>query len=504
MPARVALVGAGPGDPGLLTCRGRELLQRCDCVLHDSLVNPRILALAPPEAVRIDVGKRGGLASPSQEAITAQLVALAAHHRLVVRLKGGDPFLFGRGGEEAAALAAAAIPFEIVPGVTSGTGVPAYAGIPITHRAAASAVAFVTGHRQAGQSEPDWSTFARIETLVLYMGMHRLAQNCAALIAHGRAPETPACTIQWGTYPRQRVVLGTLATLPDLVAQAGLGAPAITVVGEVCRYRERIRWFDDLTQRPLSGRRLLVTSSPEQASHLADLLEAQGAETLRAPLTRILPAEDPRPLDAALLATDLAWIAFTSANAVRAVWDRLQAQGRDARALAPLRLAAVGSATAAALASHGLRADLVPASASGLDLAEALARHHPPAAILLPQASNARGELAQRLRAAGWQVRTVEAYRAVPGAWAPDPALWEGLDGVTLTSGAAVARLLAAFGAEQLRRRVAQGVRVYAIGPQTAHAWTAAGLPPPRLAAAATTEALVAAILTDLGPASAA
>ncbi|MBA2480073.1 MAG: uroporphyrinogen-III C-methyltransferase, partial [Planctomycetes bacterium] len=241
----VYLVGAGPGDPGLLTCRARDLLVACDCVVHDYLVNPVILDLVPAGAARHNVGKRGGSSSISQSEINRMIVSLASSHSRVVRLKGGDPFLFGRGGEEAVALAEAGIHFEVVPGVTSGTGVPAYAGIPVTHRAASSAVAFVTGHQQAGSdTDLDWSSFARIETLVLYMGVHRLAENCAALIAAGRSADTPACAIQWGTYAHQLVVTATLGTLAREVAAAGLGAPAITVIGDVVSYREKIRWFD--------------------------------------------------------------------------------------------------------------------------------------------------------------------------------------------------------------------------------------------------------------------
>ena len=227
---RVWLVGAGPGDPGLITVRARELLLRCDCVVHDQLVNPALVAQAPAEAPRHDVGKRGGATSRPQDEINALLVDLARRHRCVVRLKGGDPFVFGRGGEEALALARAGIAFGVVPGVTSGVAVPAYAGIPVTHRAASSAVVFVTGHQRRDDPEPpamDWAAFAQVETVVLYMGMHKLAENCAALIEHGRAAETPAAIIQWGTYPRQRVVTGTLATIPKIAHDAGIGAPAV-------------------------------------------------------------------------------------------------------------------------------------------------------------------------------------------------------------------------------------------------------------------------------------
>ncbi|MBN8526853.1 MAG: uroporphyrinogen-III C-methyltransferase, partial [Planctomycetes bacterium] len=272
----VALLGAGPGDPGLLTVRAAELIGRADCIIHDYLVGPRILALVPASAVVHNVGKRGHDTSKSQASINELLVDCARRHRRVVRLKGGDPFVFGRGGEEAQVLAAAGIAFEIVPGITSGIAVPAYAGIPITHRAASASVAFVAGHLQDGPGV-DWAAFARVETLVLYMGMQHLAEHCAALIAHGRAPDTPAASIQWGTLPRQRCVVGTLATLPQLTREAGLGAPAITVVGDVVRYRETISWFDN---RPLWGRRVLVTRAAEQGGRLAAAIEDLGAEAV--------------------------------------------------------------------------------------------------------------------------------------------------------------------------------------------------------------------------------
>lgn len=497
-PGTVYLVGAGPGDPGLLTCRGRELIAGCDCLVHDWLVNPLITALAPEGAERHDVGKRGGAESTSQERINELLVRLARTHRRIVRLKGGDPFLFGRGGEEAAALADAGIPFEVVPGVTSGTGVPAYAGIPITHRAASSAVAFVTGHRKAGEAgDIDWSTFARIETLVLYMGMHRLAENCAALIAHGRDAATPAAAIQWGTYPRQRVVVGTLATLPGLVAEAGLGAPAITVVGEVVRWRERIRWFDHPASRPLFGRRVLVTRARDQASALAAQLRALGADVVEAPVARFAPPEDVSALDAAL--GDLAgtaWTAFTSANAVRFTWERLRALGRDARAFGSCRIAAIGAATAHALAARGVSADLLPATADAEGLAAALTAASPPGRILLPQADNARVALARALSAAGWQVRAVTAYRAVP--LVPDIAAAERFDAVTVASSATAERLVRVLGADGLARLLASGTRFYAIGPQTAAAMSALGMPPAATASDASVAGLVVAVAGDL------
>jgi uroporphyrinogen III methyltransferase/synthase len=497
----VYLVGAGPGDPGLLTCRARELIEGCDCLVHDYLVSPVILALAPESAALHDVGKRGGAESTSQEAINELLVELARSYRRVVRLKGGDPFLFGRGGEEAGALAAAGIAFEVVPGVTSGTGVPAYAGIPVTHRAASSAVAFVTGHRKAGEAEPDWASFARIETLVLYMGMHRLTQNCRALIEHGRSPETPAAAIQWGTYPRQRTVVGTLANLPELVAEARLGAPAITVVGDVVRWRERIRWFDHPDRRPLFGRRVLVTRARDQASELATALRRFGAEAVEAPLARYEPPGDHAQLDAELdRLGSFAWCAFTSANGVRFALERLRARGRDARAFGACRIAALGHATAEALASRGLRADLVPEHADSAMLGKALIAASAPGEILLPQADNARPTLREALAAAGWRVTAVTAYRAVT---LPPPfdLVVEPLDAVAFASSATVERFVAACGDEGVRAIMGRGCRFYAIGPTTAATMAALGLPLAAMAEEASVDSLVEAIARDLAQA---
>jgi uroporphyrinogen III methyltransferase/synthase len=498
----VWLVGAGPGDPGLITVRGRELLATCDCVVHDYLVSPEILDLVAPAAVRHDVGKRGRSTSAKQEDINALLVDCGRSHRQVVRLKGGDPFLFGRGGEECAALAAAGVPFAVVPGVTSGTGVPAYAGIPVTHRASSSAVVFVAGHQQkpsAGETvEPiDWATFAKVETIVLYMGLYRLAANCAALVAAGREATTPVAVIQWGTYHRQRTVTGTLADIGARVEAAGLAAPAITVVGDVVRWREQIRWFDDTAQRPLWGRRVLVTRASAHAGNLAQLLSDAGAEILHLPLARHEPALG-EALSAAV-AAPADWIGFASVNAVDAVCAQLEADGRDLRALAGRRLAAIGPATAAALRRHGLRADLVaePATADGLaDALATVAR----GAILLPRADNGRDVLADRLREAGWRVRTVVAYRTVPEPIAPAVLDGPAPHAISLASAATVSRLVEAIGRPRLDAWIAGGTRLYAIGPQTAAAAEQLGLAVAAQAAAASVEALVAAIAGDLAP----
>ncbi len=492
----VHLVGAGPGDPGLLTVRATELLALCDCVIHDYLVNPAILQLIPAAVPRIDVGKRGHADSVSQDAINAQLVTSAGEHRCIVRLKGGDPFLFGRGGEEADHLATAGVPFTIVPGVTSGIAVPAYAGIPITHRAKSSAVVFATGHRRPGADDSEhWRALAHIETIVLYMGMQKLADLTAAVIAHGRSPDTPAAVIQWGTYGRQRTCT---ATLRDIAAKAhaeGLGAPAITVIGDVCAYRERIRWFDN---RALSGKRILVTRARSQASALSQQLSALGAEVIEVPLATISGPVSVAELDQLCASSAPDWLAFTSANAVEHWWTRLRALGRDGRSLAGCQVAVVGEGTAAALRERGLHPDLIADPAQAASLAQQLLTAGPERAhIALPQADNARPILADTLRAGGWHVTTVVAYRAVPIA-EPDLSECVQLHAATFASAATAERLVAALPPAQLAELLRCGLRCFAIGPETAAAMHRCGLPVHGIADRADPAALAQVVALDL------
>jgi uroporphyrinogen III methyltransferase / synthase len=474
---RVFLVGAGPGDPGLLTLRADQLLRSCDCVVYDYLVNSVILDRVPASAERVYVGKRGHSDSITQDEINAKLVELARRHRQVVRLKGGDPFLFGRGGEEADALAKAGIAFVVVPGVTSGVAVPAYAGIPITHRAASSAVVFATGHQQPGKdNEPHWEALARIETIVLYMGMQKLGDLCAALIRHGRAADTPVCVIQWGTYAKQHSVEGTLATIAAEAERAGLGAPAITVVGDVVRYRERIRWFDN---RPLTGRTVVVTRSRDQASELAGLLSDAGARVIECPLLRQAPPENWDALDIAF--SDLRrydWVAFTSANAVRFCIGRLRERGLDARTFAGCRIAAVGTATAKALADVGIIADVLPTSFSGAELAKELLRAGPDRPrVLLPQADNAASTLCDALTRATAMVTAVVAYRNLPET--PDIDLTnEPVDAVTFASSNTAERFVTTVGPAILNALRKQGCQWFAIGPETAATMQRLGIDP--------------------------
>jgi uroporphyrinogen III methyltransferase/synthase len=406
----VSLIGAGPGDPGLLTLRGAETLAAADVVVYDYLANPALLAHARPGVEQAYVGKKAGSHTLSQDEINALLVERGLAGQRVARLKGGDPFVFGRGGEEALALVKAGVPFEVVPGVTSAVAAPAYAGIPVTHRGLASSLAVITGHEDPSKEETalDWSRLAiGVDTLVCLMGVGHLPQIVEQLVAHGRPADTPVALVRWGTTPDQQTVSGTLADIVDRVRAAGLKPPAVTIVGPVAGLRQRLRWFED---RPLFGQRILVTRTRQQASALSAQLRAQGAEAIELPTIRIAPPEDWAPLDRAI--TELPnfdWIVFTSVNGAGYFWARLEAAGLDARALHGLRLAAIGPATAAELAAHGLRADYVPdeyaaqAVAAGLGDVRGMR-------VLLPRADIARPALADLLGEGGAEVVEISAY----------------------------------------------------------------------------------------------
>jgi len=511
---RVYLVGAGPGDPGLLTLRGREVLAMADVVVFDALVSERLLEHAPPAAERIYVGKHASHHTLEQEEINRLLVDRALAGATVVRLKGGDPMVFGRGGEEALALAEAGIPMEIVPGVTAGVAAAAYAGIPVTHRRLASAVAFVTGHEAdpsfAAAALPlrredaktasalDWDALARWPgTLVFYMGVATLPAIAANLIGRGLAAETPAAVIHRGTTPRQKVVAGTLAALPRLAEEAGIGPPALIVVGRVVALRDRLAWFE---RRPLFGRRIVVTRARAQASVLTAHLESLGAEVIEAPAIRIEPPEDPTALrEAARTPQAFDWIVLTSASGVDALFDALAAEGLDARALAPCRMAAIGPATAARLASRGIRADLVPETFTAAAVIAALAARQTLAGVrvLLARADIAPKEPADALAARGAIVREVVAYRTVSdfsNSGSVAAALDRGeVDWLTFTSSSTVKNFLDGVGADRIR---ASRARIASIGPTTSATLRQAGLEATVEAEEHTIPALVEAIVT--------
>jgi len=448
------------------------------------------------------VGKRADRHTLPQPEINALLIERARAGRTVVRLKGGDPFVFGRGAEEALALAEAGVPFEVVPGVTAGVAAPAYAGIPVTHRDHASALGLVTGHAAAGKTEDplDWPALARWPgTLVFYMGVRTLGRICDRLVAAGKDPETPAAAVRWGTTARQRTLVGTLASLPALAEGADLRPPAILVVGEVVGLRERLAWFE---RRPLFGRRIVVTRARAQASRLTRRLEALGAEAIEAPAIRIEPPTDPAPLtEAARAAAEgrFDWIVFTSANGVDAFFEALAARGLDARALARTRIASIGPATTERLASRGIRADLQPPAYTGAAVAEALGQRADlaGAAVLLPRADIAPPQLAEALAAAGASVTDVAAYRTVPdpeGARAATEALAaRQVDWITFTSSSTVRFFVEAVGLDAVR---ASGARLASIGPTTSATLRDLGLEPTVEAAEHTVPGLVAAILS--------
>lgn len=494
MTGTVYLVGAGPGDPGLLTLRAAELMERADVLVYDALVSPAIMERAP-HAERVYVGKRGGEHHRTQEQINAILVGLAGKHRTVVRLKGGDPFVFGRGGEEALVLAQAGIPFEVVPGVTAGIAAPAYAGIPVTQRGMAASVAFVTGHEDPTKpdTDVDWAHLARgVGTVVFYMGVGKMADNFRRLIEHGRAPDTGAAAIEWGTYPRQRTVSGTLETLPAIAKEAGIGAPSLIVVGEVVSLRDELGWWD---RRPLSGRRIVVTRARAQASEFAAALEALGAEVVQFPVIRIAPAADPEPLRrAAAQAGSFDWIVFTSANGVERFWYALAEQKCDARSLGGVRVCAIGPATAAELERRGVTPDLVPDEFVAESAVRALLAAAPVhgARILLPRAEVARAVLPDSLRSAGAEVVEVAAYTTVQdgtGAERVRAMLDRGeVDAVTFTASSTVRNFVELIGAEIGRAKVAS------IGPVTSATARELGLAVDVEAAEFTTPGLVQAL----------
>lgn len=501
----VYLVGAGPGDPGLLTVRGRELLAHCDAIAADALANPAIVAAARRANVGVevhDVGKRGGSGeSASQTGINDLLIRLAREGKRVVRLKGGDPLVFGRGSEEAQALAAAGIAFEIVPGVTAGVAAPAYAGIPVTHRGVATSVTFVTGHEDPAKAETqtDWAALARAGgTIVLYMGVKTLPRIAAALIGGGMAADTPAAAVQWGTHPRQRTLVATLATISDEIARAGLGAPVITVVGRVVALRHEIAWFDRL---PLFGRRIVVTRASAQATGLRDALAAQGADVLELPALRVEPLDPAALADAVQRLSDYRWIVLTSQNAVGLLWDSLRAAELDARALSSVRIACVGSATRDALLARGLAADVMPARFVAEAVLEAMASRADVGGsrVLYVAAEGARRVLPDGLRALGCGVDVVTAYRTVSdGAGGEElcGALARGeVDAVTFASASAVRGYVEAVGPDLARRALA-----VTIGPVTTEAVRAAGIPLAAEAESASIDALVSSLVATFAP----
>jgi uroporphyrinogen III methyltransferase / synthase len=484
----VHLVGAGPGDPGLLTVRALELIGAADTILYDRLIPVMALDGARADAELIYVGKQGRGPQMPQEQIDRLLVERASAGKRVVRLKGGDPFVFGRGGEEALVLREAGIPFEVVPGVTSGVAAPAYAGIPVTHRERSSAVALITGHEDPGKPESaiDWPALAAFPgTLVFYMGVKQLPRIAARLIAGGRAADEPAAVIERGTLPGQRTVVATLATIAERAAAERIGPPSITLVGPVAALREAgIRWFE---QRPLHGRTVAVTRAREQASGLAARLRELGAEVVETPVIRIVPLAPPAPDPSGY---DL--ICLTSPNGVRLLFDRLADAGLDARALHGVCVAAIGPATARALRAHGVLADVLPERAVAESLVEALG-DAPVRRALIARARVARDVLPDALRARGAEVDVLELYETVAEPLSADQLeAVRRADYVTFSSASTVANLLGAAGGT-----LDTDARLASIGPVTSDALRAHGLEPHAEAERHDVDGLLAALVAD-------
>jgi len=475
----VYLVGAGPGDPGLLTLRGADLLGRAEVVIYDHLASNRLLDLAPPHAIRICAGKSSGHCTLGQDQINALLLEHGQAGRVVVRLKGGDPLVFGRGAEEAEHLAHHGVRFEIVPGVTAGVGVTAYSGISVTHRGVSSAVAFVTGHGdpeadeearsvRVDRSRLDWSALARFPgTLVVYMGVTHLAAICRTLLKSGKDGRTPAAVIESGTLPAQRVFEGTLATIAEEARGHDVHPPALLVVGAVVERRRELLWYDSL---PLFGQRIVVTRPMEEAVRTAPGLEALGAEVLLAPTVQILPVADPGPLDHAIgRLAEFEWLVFTSGNGVRFFLERLLSLGRDLRAIGHLKLAAIGPATAQSLARYHLRADLVPDSYRSEALAEALALQAAGRRILLARADRGRALLKEELEKVA-DIHQVSVYQNADAENVPElvaQRIGSGtVDWITLTSSAIATRLHALL-PEAARSLVGRQIRLASLSPVT-------------------------------------
>jgi uroporphyrinogen III methyltransferase/synthase len=496
---RVYLVGAGPGDPGLLTLRGRQLLGRADVVVYDYLAGESLLAYAPPQAQRLYVGKQAADHTMPQDQINALLIRLAKEGQCVVRLKGGDPYVFGRGGEEALALVEAGIAFEVVPGITSGIAGPAYAGIPVTHRSLAGNFGVVTGHETPDKegSDLDYEALARWRgTLAFYMGVKNLPAICDGLISGGLDPDTPAAVIQWGTTSRQRVVAGTVADLPRRAEEARIQPPAIILVGKVVSLRQKLNWFEG---RPLFGRRIVVTRSRRQGSDLAESLADLGAEVIELPTIRIVPPEDSSPLRKA--AADIGnfdWIVFTSVNAVDAFFEALHKTGQDSRALAGTKVCSIGPATSERLRDFGLRADAQPPRYTTDGIGDAIAAQAALAGarVLYPRSDIAAPKLAEDLSARGAKVTDVIAYRTVPEEHDAEHAagLFEegNVHWVTFTSSSTVANFLCLVPRARL---AVSGARLASIGPATSRTLRQAGLTPAAEAQVHTIPGLVAAIL---------
>jgi len=473
MNGKVYLVGAGPGDPELITLKGLECIKNADVIIYDYLASPSLLKHAQEHAEIIYVGKKGGDHTLSQDRINALIAEKAQKGFTVTRLKGGDPFIFGRGGEEAEVLIDARIPFEIIPGVTSAIAAPAYAGIPLTHRKFTATVAFVTGHEDPTKAESniDWGALAKgIGTIVFLMGVKNLPHITDRLMHHGMSPDTPVALVRWGTTPKQTTVSGTLDTIVERTKAAGLKPPAIIVVGHVVKLREKMRWFET---RPLMGQCIVITRAREQASDLVKRLSDLGAECLECPTIKVCPPEDVTPLDRAMEnLSSYDWLIFTSVNGVNFFFERLFQNNKDVRSLKDIHTAVIGPATEKRLFDFGLKSDIVPESYRAESVVKAFAgKDVTGKKILLPRAEEARPVLPLELKKMGAVVDEVTAYRTHAVKDNTDvlsARLKErSIDMITFTSSSTAKNFRALFPNEDLKDLM-QGVTIASIGPVTA------------------------------------
>ena len=505
-PGKVYLIGAGPGDPGLMTLKGLACLRQADVVIYDYLANPVFLEEAP-DAEKIYVGKRQGVHCFPQDEIKRLLLEHARQGKIVARLKGGDPFIFGRGGEEALELARAGIPFEVVPGVTAAVAAAAYAGIPMTHRDHTTTLGFITGHEDPAKklSRLDWEKLATsMGTLVFYMGLANLENICEQLVANGRSPETPVAVVRWATTPRQETLSGTLADIVAKVRSEGFKPPALIFIGEVVGLRETLRWFDN---RPLFGKRVLVTRTADQAGAFMALLEAEGALAINCPMIEIVPPESYAKLDAALgelSQTDV--LVLTSSNAVSAFFSRLAFLGYEVRDLKGVTVAVAGPKTAEAVQGHGLNPDVVADDyrAEGV-IDKLLERGVSGQRVLYPRAELAREVIPTALAAAGARVLSPVAYRSRVPRGGDLLSRIEGgeVDAVTFTASSTVDNFVAMLGEDAARK--VEGLPLFSIGPQTSETMVRHKLTVAAEASPSTLEGMVSAMLTyytNINPAS--
>jgi uroporphyrinogen III methyltransferase/synthase len=497
---KVFLVGAGPGDTGLITVRGKQLIDSADAVVYDALANSALLPPGARETGRPElyyVGKRGGSKdSVTQDEINALLIKLAREGKRIVRLKGGDPFVFGRGSEEAQALNDASVTFEVIPGVTAGIAAAAYAGIPVTHRTLSTSVTFVTGHEDPAKpdTQTNWSALAKAGgTIVLYMGVKTLSGISDALIKGGMPGEIPAAAIQWATHPRQRTVVATLETIAAKAEEQNITAPVITVIGWSVVLRDELNWFE---HRPLFGKRIVVTRATQQAPILSEKLRELGADAIEMPATQIARL-DLGPLRNSIdRISDYDWLIFTSQNAVAIFWEQLLGRGKDSRALAGLKIAAVGPATAGALLEHGITVDVIPQRFVAEGLLETIRERDDVSRskVLYITAEGARDVLPSGLREMGAELAIIEAYRTIPdgeGAATLARAIEAGkVDLATFTSASAVRGYIDAVGED-----LALKVPAASIGPQTSDALREAGIEVEAEAEESTIDGLVSAVL---------